>query len=135
MRIEGWERRLVDIIEAARHVPYELGVHDCFRLACRVVQTLTGVDRWPEFAGYRTEREALAALAAYGSSFVTAGDRFFGTLRQPTRYARRGDILGYQDDSGKWHLGVCLGAEVALLGPGGLTFAPVSTCDCVWRIG
>lgn len=135
MRIEGWERRLDDVIEDARNRPYELGVHDCFRLACRVVEALTGIDRWPEFGGYKTEREALSALAAYGRSFFLAGDRFFNGDRMPAAMARRGDVMGYQDDVGKWHLGICLGRFVAVLWAGGLAFVALQACDCCWRVG
>lgn len=135
MRVEGWEARFVEVVEAARHRPYVLGEHDCFRLACRVIEALTGLDRWPEFAGYRTEREALAALAQYGSSFCGAGDRFFGHAGAPVVAARRGDLLAYCDDRGKYHLAVCLGREAALLGSDGLTFVGVQTCACAWRVG
>lgn len=135
MRLEGWEQRLDALIEDARNRPYELGVHDCFRLTCRVVEALTGVDRWPEFGGYRTEREALGALAAYGRSFCLAGDRFFGLPRLPALHARRGDVLAYCDAAGKYHLGICMGASVALLGAEGVMFVSLSECDCVWRVG
>ncbi len=134
MRLEGWDQRLHEIIEAARYTPYVLGEHDCFRLACRVVEALTGDNRWPMFCGYRTEREALAALAVYGSSFVNAGDKFFGD-HVDTKLARRGDVLGYMDSHGKWHLGVCVGADMALLGPDGLMFQPLSMAKCCWRVG
>lgn len=135
MRLEGWERRLDDVIQDALRRPYVLGEHDCFRLACRVVEALTGVDRWPEFAGYRTERQALQALAAYGSSFVDAGDRFFGVGHCGVRLARRGDIVAYRDGVLKYHLGVCLGRLVAVMDAGGLIFVRVLACACCWRVG
>lgn len=135
MRREGWESRLQALLEDARHTPYTLGVHDCFRLTCRVVEALTGVDRWPEFAGYKSEREALSALAAYGRTFVEAGDRFFGHARLDPKLARRGDVCAYLDTIGKWHLGICTGAHVALLAPEGLMFEPLDVAQCCWRVG
>lgn len=134
VRAEGWEDRLVWVIEAARNQPYELGVHDCFRLACRSIEALTGVDRWPEFVGYTTKREALAKLAVHGSTFEDAGDWFFGGPRVRPLSARRGDICAYQTADGEKHLGVCLGAAVAVMRPEGLGFVRMDECLCAWRV-
>lgn len=134
-RLEGWEQRLQAIIEDARARPYVLGEHDCFRLACRVVEALTGIDRWPEFAGYTTKRGALLALAQYGSSFEDAGDWFFGAPRIDVKQARRGDILALQDDVGEKHLAVCLGHQLACLREDGLLFLKTSAAHCAWRVG
>jgi len=135
VRLEGWEKRLFAELEAARHKPYALGEHDCFRLACRVIEALTGVDRWPEFAGYTTRREAMLKLARHGSTFEAAGDWFFGAPSIDVRFARRGDICCIQDADGEKHLGVCVGADVALLAPDGLTHRRLLDCICAWKVG
>jgi hypothetical protein len=134
VRRPGWEERLAALIETARHEPYQLGVHDCFRLACRVVEALTGVDRWPQFAGYTTKREALELLAQHGTSFEAAFDWFFGCTHLHRFMARRGDIVALHDGHEK-HLGVCLGHRVAALQPEGLLFLPLDQALCCWRIG
>lgn len=135
-RVEGWETRLAEVFEWARSRPYVLGSHDCFRVTCRTVQALTGVDRWPEFEGrYTTKRESLALLARYGSSFEAAFDWFFGVQRENPRLARRGDIVKCVDETGEAHLGVCCGAEVAVLREHGLSFAPLEAAHCCWRVG
>lgn len=134
-RIEGWESRLAAVLEAARHAPYELGEHDCFRLVCRVIEALTGVDRWPTFAGYRTRGEALRAIATFGSSFEAAFDWFFGAPAVAVATARRGDVLAIATPDGDKHLGVCVGAQAAFLAPQGLLFVPTASCLCAWRVG
>lgn len=134
-RLAGWEERLAAVLDDARQRPYALGEHDCFRLACRVVQALTGRDRWPEFAGYATRREAVARLAAHGSTFEAAGDWFFGRERMDVRLAQRGDIACVQTDDGEKHLGVVLGAQTALLAPEGLVYWRTRRCACAWRVG
>src|SRR5690242_15369669 len=107
MRLEGWESRLHAVLEAAREKPYVLGEHDCFRVACRVVEALTGEDRWPEFDGkYSTTRDAKRLLARHGASFEAAFDWFFGVPAVSPRQARRGDILAVQTSDGEKHLGV-----------------------------
>lgn len=137
MRLEGWESRLNAIIEEARERPYCLGEHDCFRVACRVIEALTGADRWPEFAGrYRSEREAFALMAQYGKSFEAAFDWFFGAPSVNVRLAQRGDICAYQDKKGgPKHLGVCLGALTAVTSARGVLFVQTLECERAWRVG
>jgi len=134
MRRDGWEARLVLAIEDARERPYQLGQHDCFRLACRVIEALTGVDRWPEFRGYATKREALALLARHGATFEDAFDWMLGP-RVGVPAARRGDLVCVQTDDGEKHLGVVMGREAAFLAPAGVIWVPVSACLCAWRVG
>lgn len=134
-RREGWEGRLYQILEAARAVPYELGSHDCFRVACQVLEALTGVERWSEFQGkYATAREARRLIARHGRSFEAAFDGFFGAANVPVRYAQRGDIVALADAAGEKHLGVCLGAESAFLAPEGLARVPTLSCLCAWKL-
>lgn len=136
MRLEGWESRLVDVVEQARHRPYQLGQHDCFRLACAVVQALTGADRWPAFAGcYATRGEAVRHIAKFGSSFEAAASAFFGGDPVHVRMARRGDLCAYTDPSGEKHLAVCMGERVAALGESGVLWMPLQACHACWRIG
>jgi hypothetical protein len=134
-RLEGWERRLQAVIEAARAEPYVLGSHDCFRLACRVIEALTGKNRWAAFAGYTSKREALARLARYGSSFEAAGNWFFGCALAPVAQGRRGDIALLVDSGGERHLAVVLDHRVACMRPEGLVFLPLRACGGVWRVG
>jgi hypothetical protein len=135
MRQAGWEARLLAVVAAAQHEPYRLGTHDCFRLACRVVEALTGVDRWPQFAGqYATKREALRLIARFGLTFESAFDWFFALPHTSPKVARRGDIAAYADPEGEKHLGIVLGAETAVLGPHGLLRVPTLQCLAAWRI-
>ncbi len=135
-RREGWESRLPLVIEAARNETYELGRHDCFRLACRAIEALTGVDRWAEYAGrYQTRRQELKLLAEHGSTFEAAFDRVFGIIHVGVKQARRGDIVSLVTSDGKKHLGVCIGARAAFLAETGLLFVPLPHCFCAWLIG
>lgn len=136
MRLSGWDKRLRDVVEAAEARPYSLGEWDCFRMACAVVQALTGADRWPEWQGqYRDLKSALRLLARHGSTFEAAFDWFFQVQRSTPFWARRGDICALATEDGQKHLGVCLGAETAFLGPTGLVRVPTLTCLCAWRVG
>jgi hypothetical protein len=138
MRIEDLAQRqfkVLAVLQLAQARPYQLGVHDCFRVACQVVQALTGVDRWPQFAGYRSEREAKALLARHGRSFEAAFDWFFGRAHICTQQAIPGDICALETADGEKHLGVCLGADTVFLAPEGLVYVPTVTCLCCWKVG
>lgn len=138
MRLPGWERRLNDILNDARTQPYELGRHDCFRVACSVLEALTGEDRWSEFSGrYKNKREAVKLIAEYGSNFVSAFEWFFRSSSVSVKEARRGDIVAIRTEDGEHHLGVVTldGANAALFGESGLVYLPVMSCLCAWRIG
>lgn len=136
-RLEGWETRLNAVIESARNVPYQLGSHDCLRVACAAVEALIGVDHWPKFAGrYRSRREAMLVIGQYGRSLGAAVIRILDAPAESMRLARRGDIALYRDEEGE-HLGVCVGRSVAVLGPDGLVFVPLldAGLQCCWRVG
>ncbi|TAK45267.1 MAG: hypothetical protein EPO27_10640 [Betaproteobacteria bacterium] len=136
MRLEGWESRLHAVIEASRHTPYALGTHDCFRVACAVVEALTGVDYWPTWGRYATKREAKRLIASRGhATFEEAFSWLFGTAFSDVRHAQRGDIVCIQTEDGEKHLGVCLGAHAAFTAPEGVLFVPTLTCLGCWRIG
>ena len=135
MRLDGWETRLNQVIEEARARPYVLGEHDCFHLACAVVHALTGVDRWPEFAGtYRTRREALARIAEHGSTFEAAGNWFFNGQAIAVNFAQRGDIVAFYTQH-QFHLGVMMGAQFAGLLQDGIAHAPREHARLAWRVG
>lgn len=148
-RVEGWERRYQAVLDRAAREPYVLGSHDCFRVACAVLEALTGVDRWPEFAGrYRTYRQSLVILREYAdkavaereadthhpspithhpkaSTFDDAFDGFFGIGHCAASFARRGDVVKVLDPNGTAHLGVCIGREIAVLRETGLMTVPL----------
>lgn len=134
VRLPGWEARLASTIEGAGKLPYVLGTHDCFRMACLAVEALTGIDLWAPWAGtYRTRREALVRIVTYGGDFDGAFSRLFQTEPEDFRLSRRGDILRF--DQEEPHLVVCNGKEAAGLAENGMIFIPLRRCRHVWRIG
>ena len=149
-RLVGWEKRLEEVFREAQGWTYELGERDCFRFTCRAVEALTGVDRWPEFAGcYRTRRQALRLLARYAGhqspvtshqslNFEAAGDWFFASERISPRMARRGDAVALKDPANdERHLGIVRDHRILFMLDTGLAPLPVSCPDlvCAWGIG
>lgn len=135
-RIPGWEKRLAAAIANARRQTYTLGVWDCFRFPCAVVEALTGVDRWPEFAGsYATRGEALRRIAEHGGSFEAAATWFFGSEPIAPTLARRGDMASCRDPAGDLHLAVVTGPQMLSMGEGGVVVLPRSAAINAWRVG
>lgn len=134
-RMEGWEARLIDVVKAARHRPFEWGAHDCFQFACAAVHVVTGYELAWQWAGrYGSQREALACIAEYGDTFVDAFSKLFGVQPFAMAVARRGDIADFIFE-GQHHLGVVAGTEVAMLAEQGLVMIPRAKCAHVWSIG
>lgn len=135
-RREGWELRLDAVISRARGLPYVIGEHDCFRVACGAVEALTEIDLWSPWAGsYATRLQALRRIHAYcGGGFTQAFSKLSATSPADIKLARRGDIVEYVEQR-EPHLGVCIGAEIALLAENGLRFYPLRLGRHCWRIG
>lgn len=139
-RRPGWERRLIAVLAEASTKPYKLGEHDCFRLACRAIEALTGVDFWAEWGAYSNEREAARLIARAGQTWDGAFSNAFGVVPISPRLARRGDVVKYVGPGGlngrvEPHLGVCVGATVAVLAERGLMYVPLAACEHCWRVG
>lgn len=146
-RLTGWEKRLAGVFREAQGWTYALGERDCFRMTCRDVEAMTGIDRWPEFAGrYSTRREAMVLLARYARSadpdaplnFESAGDWFFGSERVSPLAARRGDVVMLRDPAnGERHLGIVRDHMAFFMLDRGLHPLPVRCPDVVlgWRVG
>lgn len=134
-RTQGWEDRLAAVLAAAQDAPYVLGQTDCLRLACASVEALTGVDLWPQFAGYQTKREALITIRRHAPTLAGAVSSVLGLPCQPIAVARRGDVCLYHDRED--HLGVCTGPRVVVTTDRGLVHAPLSHPGLrgCWRVG
>jgi hypothetical protein len=136
-RLPGWEERLAAVFESARDTPYDLGRHDCLRVACQAFEALTGRDYWAEFAGrYSSKIEALRVIRSLGQDFAAAITAVTGLPTASPLMARRGDPVLYRDPGGEDHLGVCNGAHVGVLGRDGLQWLALDDPGLLmaWRV-
>lgn len=131
MRLEGWEARLAEEIEAARSRPFRWGQHDCATWAADVRRALTGEDLAAGWRGkYRDARGAKRAIRATGAhDLVEAVTRAIGSPLPSVLMAGRGDVV--TDGAA---LGICLGRDAAFLSLSGLAFRPLATCLHGWSI-
>lgn len=136
-RRPDWPERLAAVVASAHAQPYVLGEWDCLRFCCAAIEAMTDVDFWPRFAGYKTRRQALVTIAKIAPTLGEAVSHVLQTAPVSVLQARRGDIVLYRDLLAEEHLGLCLGARVAVLGPRGLLRLPLTEAGMVsaWRIG
>lgn len=133
-RVNHWERRLAEAIEAARELPFRWGQHDCATFAFDLRRALAG---GPDVAALWRGRYATAIGAARvmrrlgWSSLEAAGRDLLGPPLASVHLARRGDLLLADTGLG---FGVCLGARAAGYAPAGLVFVPLSACALAWRV-
>lgn len=133
MRAEGWEVRLAEAVEAARHRPFEWGVHDCATWAADVRRALTGEDMAAEWRGrYRTALGAQRLIRRLGhSTLAEAVAAKLGAPLPTVRLAQRGDVL--LDPEGA-AVGICGGRIGMFLSADGLTDYPLRSCSKAWRV-
>jgi hypothetical protein len=89
-RIDGWEDRLLTVLAEEMAANYEPGQHDCFVMACRTVEALTGEHPYPGVF-YTTDSGAVKALRKRG--FDRLGDAMAALFpEREAGYAQRGDL-------------------------------------------
>lgn len=114
MRIDGWEKRLVDLIGQASGKPFEYGKFDCCLFACDAVKAVTGIDARAEIfpEPYQSEEEADKILLKYDGikGVIEKAAQSFGFRPVPVLFAQRGDIV-MAEIKGVESLGVCAGKD------------------------
>lgn len=134
MREHGWDVRLFDYIESHRNTPFDWGVHDCCLFAAGGVQAITGKDFAADLRGYKSQQEAYAIVARYGSieAMVTS---LLGVQPIHPAFAQRGDpMVGLHPETGQEALGVCVGVHWAVPGASGLVFPRLADARFAWRV-
>lgn len=140
MRIEGWEHRLVDLIEEAQTREFVYGTWDCALFACAAIAALTDKDvagafrgQYADAAGCDRLLAAQGGLEALATGIANGHD--FAPI--PIRSAQRGDVV-LATIAGRDTLGVCLGRTAAFaVAPRGLAQVPIlhAALRRAWRIG
>ncbi len=134
-RIEGWEDRVLSVIETYRRKPYRLGRSDCLTFACAAVEAMTGVDYLDLVPRrYATNKAALRLAREIGGGTVAdAVDKKTGLKRGSVASMGRGDVCLYVDDIGE-HLGLFWGRFAYVYGPNGIVTVDIHKCTSGWRV-
>ena len=131
MRVDHWERLLLEQTEAARGKPFAWGEHDCATFAADCIEAITG--ERPAMPAWTSARDAVRVLADEGGAVAAMIARFGSPI--PPRIAQRGDV-GVMDSDAETGAAfvVCLGDRWAAPGAQGLAFLAVDLVGSAWRI-
>ena len=134
MRVVNWTSILAARLEAARHMPFAWGTHDCAIWAFDLRRDLTGgEDVAATWRGlYTTALGALRVMRGLGWPDLEAmGRALLGAPLATPLLAQRGDIvLGGEDPA----FGVCNGAKAVFVSPDCLVSVPLAGCHLGWRV-
>ena len=137
-RLEDWEDRLEELVNANLRTPYHYGVFDCATFAIDAVRVVTGVSLIPGIE--RPKPGWLAAakfLIRHGledtQEFASAA---LGQLPGDAQDSIPGDLVAFRA-AGDIHLAVRIrmGGEALTPAAAGLGLAPKPDWICSWRIG
>lgn len=133
IRLSDWPERLAAYLHANANVPFAWGTHDCATFAIGAIHALTGV--WIEVDAlnhYHSSKQALRLIDA--ASIERRVVHVLGEPIPPT-YARRGDLLTYQNSEHGSALAVCNGTHFVAPGDAGLESMAMDRAVCAWRVG
>ncbi len=128
MRIEGWERRLAELLAADR--PFSWGQNDCL-IRCGIwVEEATGEDHYSAWIGqYSTESDARTLMRARGfNDYADIPDSILSVT--PVMLAQRGDLVLHPSGS----LGICNGLKSHFIGEKGPFTENTLSCLRAWKV-
>lgn len=130
MRQSDWPTRMWHEIERWRVVPFGWGSNDCCLFVARVTDAICSSRHAEKLAtNYHDEASALQYIKANGG-IGPAVSQYIG---QPERKRpTRGDVVLFDGPHGDT-LGICVGADIAAMGPDGVVMLPKSAAKLTWR--
>lgn len=130
-RLNDWPARLWREIERWQAVPFGWGHNDCCLFAARVTDAICGSRHAARLAEhYDDEASALQYIKASGG-IGPAVSQYIGEPEQ--KRPSRGDVVLFDGPHGDT-LGVCVGAEIAAMGPDGVVYLPKSVVKMTWSV-
>lgn len=134
MRRSDWPENLAALLECWRSVPFSWGRHDCAHWALAVLQAVSARN-WGmvSITPYHTASGARRYLRRLHCADMAAlADCLLGPRCHPQQL-QRGDLAAISTGTGP-ALGVCTGAHIAVMTPGGLGFVPRAQASTGWKI-
>ena len=121
MRVDNWEKKLHQLIGAAREENFQYGRFDCTLFAAKVVAELTNWDPVEEMdwdVSYENRKEAVKVLRdrhydSIEDMVQDIADMRDWEIKQPA-FAQRGDVALVEDEDGYNALGVVIDHRIAL---------------------
>jgi hypothetical protein len=135
-RRQDWPEIFAEQLDARAQAPFVWGTNDCCTLACDMVLALAGVDPMAEFRGGYSDEAGAEVILSSGGGLAVLADRVLLTAGLGAchpRFAQRGDVALVEHGNTR-ALGVIVGDSVAVPGPDGLSFLPLSFVLRAWSV-
>ncbi len=144
MRLEGWEKKLEELIRERSNSPFNYGSIDCCLFACDAVEAITGRDPGEWFRGkYKSQKEAYRLLKEFADGeILETAEKITSALGMPEihpNFAQRGDVVYCKIETLRLGLNYTLGilsinGQIAVPGKNGLEFYPLERGIKAWKV-
>ncbi len=135
-RRQDWPEVLATELDARAAASFVWGLNDCCTLACDMVLALTGVDPIAEFRGSYNNEAGAEAILIHEGGLAALAERVAaaaGLGACHPGFAQRGDVA-LVEHGNTLAMGVIAGDSVAVPGPDGLHFLPLSVVLRAWSV-
>lgn len=135
-KINGWETRIADLVEANRTKPFKWGKHDCLTFADKMIEAQTGSSLFGDvMGGYTSARSAQAEAKSHGNPINVIDSRL---ERIGYRFLQRGDLVARATGKRgalKHILGIKVNpTKIAFLSLEGISMQDSIPTDLCWRV-
>ena len=133
MRIQGWESKLEEYIEAQRQTPFTWGENDCVLFAANAVNLIIDRDLSADIGKYGAYDKAGAVdiIREHGGSIKGIFDAYL--IRRLIKSAQRGDVAVVKID-GREAAGIVTGRYVVCKTPEGVGFVSLDNAVAIWEV-
>jgi len=138
LRREDWPDTLRRFLAARADRPFDWATNTCCHLAADWVYHMSGVAPARAFFAQSTSlltAQRLLKKKGGVAGLVTRIAHKHHWPQVPPTYARRGDLVLFKDTAGLCAIGICTGETFAAVGPGGLTYRPMTQATHAFQIG
>jgi hypothetical protein len=132
MRLDGWEKRILEVAAKHKQLPSQYGLSDCYTIADDMVFACLGEYMYPKAKNYKTESGAAKLLRKHG--FKTVKDALSARFDEvPTSLAQRGDV-GVLCIDGVYSGGAFTSIGFMTRGEGTVEFLPASAVSHAYKV-
>jgi len=129
-----WPQRLANFVQSRATTPFAWGQNDCCSFAADAVLMMTGSDPMRLLRGrYSTERGAMRLMKKAGGLGPLVS-RYMGAPIESPVVASRGDVVLVPVSPARSGLGICVGADVAVVGEHGVLMINMTSALAAWRV-
>jgi hypothetical protein len=139
-RVHDWPRRLAQILDSTRQLPFEWGKLDCALHVCNCIKAMTGEQIDPGAAHRGQYADEAGAVARFGgdlAAFAATTAAALGFAEVPITMAQRGDVVFVDNGTAHGALGVVSldGRFASCMSDKGIVNVRIARWKRAWHVG